>query len=98
MEQKDRRHIGPLEVLDHEQARVASGEEFVAQPEAPKAQIIDLLEALKRSVASVKKADNDAAAPPAEAPAAAEAPPPSESPGPKKAEPREKKSKKKAVV
>ena len=31
MEQKDRRHIGPLEVLDHEQARVASGEEFVAQ-------------------------------------------------------------------
>ncbi|MBL8611082.1 MAG: Ku protein [Myxococcales bacterium] len=75
-----------------------AGEEFVAQPEAPKAQIIDLLEALKRSVASVKKADNDAAAPPAEAPAAAEAPPPSESPGPKKAEPREKKSKKKAVV
>lgn len=76
-----------------------AGEEFTAQPEAPKAQIIDLLEALKRSVASVKKADNDAGAPPTEAAApAAEAPPPSESPGPKKAEPREKKTKKKAVV
>jgi len=88
-----------------------AGEEFTAQPEAPKAQIIDLLEALKRSVASVKKPENDGAGEPAaaEAPAATQtasaasaasaedAPPPSQNPGPKKAEPREKKSRKKAT-
>lgn len=65
--------------------RKVAGEEVVTAPEAPKAQIIDLLEALKRSVESaakpsVKKAE------PAEAPAEAAAPPPSK--GPKKAEPR----------
>jgi DNA end-binding protein Ku len=79
-----------------------AGEEFTAAPEAPKAQIIDLLEALKRSVASVKKPENDgAAAQPAAAPAAPaaeETAPISESPGPKKAEPREKKTKKKQAV
>ena len=46
-------------------------------PEAPKAQIIDLLEALKRSVAAAEAT-----------PANAESPPPSVSKGPKKAEPR----------
>ncbi len=55
----------------------AAGEELVTAPEAPKAQIIDLLEALKRSVAA------------AEVTAAnAETPPPSVAKGPKKAEPR----------
>jgi DNA end-binding protein Ku len=61
-----------------------AGEEVITAPEAPKAQIIDLLEALKRSVdaaakPSVKKAE------PAGAPAAEAAPP---AKGPKKAEPR----------
>jgi hypothetical protein len=47
-------------------------------PEAPKAQIIDLLEALKRSVAAAS-----------EGAANAEVEPPSVVKGPKKAEPRE---------
>ena len=54
-----------------------AGEELVTAPEAPKAQIIDLLEALKRSVAAAEAA-----------PANEEAPPPSVAKGPKKAEPR----------
>ncbi len=54
-----------------------AGEELVTAPEAPKAQIIDLLEALKRSVAAAEAA-----------PANSEAPPPSVAKGPKKAEPR----------
>ena len=54
-----------------------AGEELVTAPEAPKAQIIDLLEALKRSVAAAEAA-----------PANAETPPPSVAKGPKKAEPR----------
>jgi len=65
-----------------------AGEEVQAAPEAPKAQIIDLLEALKRSVAqtegakpSVKKAADSS-------PAVAKA-------GPKKAEPRAEKKKSK---
>ena len=58
--------------------RKVAGEEVITAPEAPKAQIIDLLEALKRSVDAAKAAPkNDAAEPP---PA---------SKGPKKAEPRE---------
>lgn len=63
-----------------------AGEDVQAAPEAPKAQIIDLLEALKRSVAQVDTkvttapvASNDDTAPP-----------PSAKGGPKKAEPREK--------
>jgi len=72
--------------------RKVAGEEVQAAPEAPKAQIIDLLEALKRSVAQVgegKPANVKAAepAPPAEAVAA---PVVSAKGGPKKAEPREK--------
>lgn len=63
-------------VKDAVEKKVA-GEEITTAPEAPKAQIIDLLEALKRSVAAT------------EATAAnAEAPPPSIKKGPKKAEPR----------
>jgi len=54
-----------------------AGEELVTAPEAPKAQIIDLLEALKRSVAAAEAA-----------PANVETPPPSVAKGPKKAEPR----------
>ena len=54
-----------------------AGEEISTAPEAPKAQIIDLLEALKRSVAAAESGA-----------ANAEAPPPSVSKGPKKAEPR----------
>ncbi len=54
-----------------------AGEEITTAPEAPKAQIIDLLEALKRSVAVT------------EATAAnVETPPPAIAKGPKKAEPR----------
>jgi DNA end-binding protein Ku len=62
-----------------------AGEDVLAAPEAPKAQIIDLLEALKRSVAQVDAqvtespvASNDDTAPP------------SAKGGPKKAAPREK--------
>ena len=54
-----------------------AGEELMTAPEAPKAQIIDLLEALKRSVAAAEAA-----------PANSEAAPPSVAKGPKKAEPR----------
>lgn len=56
-----------------------AGEEITTAPEAPKAQIIDLLEALKRSVA---QAENNVA------------PPPSVAKGPKKAEPRAETKKK----
>lgn len=72
-----------------------AGEEVQAAPEAPKAQIIDLLEALKRSVAqvdakpAVKKAAESAPALPAVAAAG------TAKGGPKKAEPREKTEKKK---
>lgn len=54
-----------------------AGEELVTAPEAPKAQIIDLLEALKRSVAAAEAG-----------PANSEAPSPPVAKGPKKAEPR----------
>jgi DNA end-binding protein Ku len=54
-----------------------AGEEVVAAPEQPKAQIIDLLEALKRSVAAAESAN-----------ANAEPPAPVATKGPKKAEPR----------
>ncbi len=54
-------------VMSVVQQKVA-GEEVVMAKEAPKAQIIDLLEALKRSVANAKSdAKNDEAAPEAEA-------------------------------
>ena len=56
----------------------ASGGDTTSSPEAPKAQIIDLLEALKRSVAQADTAKNDEVA--ASSPVAK---------GPKKAEPRE---------
>jgi DNA end-binding protein Ku len=62
-----------------------AGEEITTAPEAPKAQIIDLLEALKRSVAAAEGAAN------AEPPRAAEPPPVSK--GPRKAEPREETAK-----
>jgi len=68
-----------------------AGEEVVAAPEAPKAQIIDLLEALKRSVATGAEAEAGkpaAAAPEVAAPIAAKG-------GPKKAEAREEKGEKK---
>lgn len=54
-----------------------AGQEITTAPEAPKAQIIDLLEALKRSVAAAEAM-----------PANAEVAPPPISKGPKKAEPR----------
>ncbi len=68
-----------------------AGEEVQAAPEAPKAQIIDLLEALKRSIAQVGegKAANASAAP-AEI---AASPAVSAKGGPKKAEPREPREK-----
>ncbi|WP_146646655.1 Ku protein [Labilithrix luteola] len=62
-----------------------AGEEVLTAPEAPKAQIIDLLEALKRSVAAAPAAP--ASAPKAEAPASERAPA-VVAKGPKKAEPR----------
>jgi DNA end-binding protein Ku len=61
--------------------RKIAGEEVVTAPEAPKAQILDLLEALKRSVAQVDAAPA-ASAPEEQRPAAAPAK------GPRKAEPR----------
>lgn len=72
-------------VMEAVQKKVA-GEEIAIAPEAPKAQIIDLLEALKRSVAAVDTA-----------PANDETRPPVVAKGPKKAEPRpaEAKAKKK---
>jgi len=63
-----------------------AGEDVQAAPEAPKAQIIDLLEALKRSVAQV---DAKATAAPVASNDDA-APPPSAKGGPKKAAPRAK--------
>ncbi len=59
----------------------AAGQEVTVSPEAPKAQIIDLLEALKRSVSEAReqKAANDAKV---------DAAPESARPGPKKAEPK----------
>ena len=54
-----------------------AGEEISTTPEVPKAQIIDLLEALKRSVAQAEAG-----------PANSDAAPPSVAKGPKKAEPR----------
>jgi DNA end-binding protein Ku len=62
----------------------AAGQEVTVSPEAPKAQIIDLLEALKRSVSEAReqKAANDAPAP------RAEATPDIARPGPKKTEPK----------
>ncbi len=83
-----------------------AGEEVVTTPEAPKAQIIDLLEALKRSVAQAETARVGEAPAPAKAAneVAVEAPAaPASRPakGPKKAEPRkdeaEAKRKKKAT-
>jgi DNA end-binding protein Ku len=74
--------------------RKVSGEEILTAPEAPKAQIIDLLEALKRSVATAPAA---APAPAPEAPAEAEVTVRVEgAKGPKKAQPRA--SKKKAAT
>jgi DNA end-binding protein Ku len=74
-----------------------AGEEVVAAPEAPKAQIIDLLEALKRSVAQV--ADKPSAEPAAKTSTTAQPLPAAAKAGPKKAEPRkpaEEKKRKKA--
>lgn len=82
-----------------------AGEEVVATPEAPKAQIIDLLEALKRSVAQVASAPAAAPAPapvvetPSEPVApAAEAAPARPTKGPRKAEPRKDEAKKKKAT
>ena len=68
--------------------RKVAGEEVQAAPEAPKAQIIDLLEALKRSVAQV--GEGKAANMPAAAVEAAAPPVVTAKGGPKKAAPREK--------
>ena len=79
-------------VRDAVEKKIA-GEQVVTPPEAPKAQIIDLLEALKRSVAQVEERAPEKAEPKVEAPPAAR--------GPKKAEPRkdaeEPKKRKKAT-
>ena len=71
-----------------------AGEDVQAAPEAPKAQIIDLLEALKRSVAQANDAKPSIAKAAESAPAAAEVAPPSAKGGPKKAEPRGEKAEK----
>jgi DNA end-binding protein Ku len=75
-----------------------AGEEVQAAPEAPKAQIIDLLEALKRSVAQVDSAKSSPSVAPQVVKAADSSPAPSAKGGPKKAEPREKKEKKKSAT
>lgn len=63
---------------DSYQARVqkaveekVAGSEITVAPEAPRAQIIDLFEALKKSLADVKKADNDPEEAPLKPPAKA---------------------------
>jgi DNA end-binding protein Ku len=63
-----------------------AGEEVVTAPEAPKAQIIDLLEALKRSVAEAKPVAANVEAAPVEVAKERESAP---AKGPKKAGPRE---------
>jgi DNA end-binding protein Ku len=68
-----------------------AGEDVLAAPEAPKAQIIDLLEALKRSVAQADTGARPAAANVDEVPDVAPASVAAK--GPKKAEPREMKKK-----
>ncbi len=65
----------------------AAGEEVTTAPEAPKAQIIDLLEALKRSVAAAANNTKPAAIERSESPRTEVAAAP-EKRGPKKAEPR----------
>jgi len=65
-----------------------AGQEVVVAAEAPKAQIVDLLEALKRSVAGLKKNDSET---PVSASIRGDAEPaakPQASPGPKKAGPK----------
>jgi DNA end-binding protein Ku len=78
--------------------RKVAGEDVQTAPEAPKAQIIDLLEALKRSVAATDGAKPAAANEPAAASEPAAKSPDSQpsvaKAGPKKAEPRAKKEKK----
>ncbi|HVJ90662.1 MAG TPA: Ku protein [Labilithrix sp.] len=69
-------------VKEADEKKVA-GEEITTAPEAPKAQIIDLLEALKRSVSAVEAAPANEAVP-----ANVEVAPPVVMKGPKKAEPR----------
>ncbi len=93
IQQLDKAKFQPEAFRDHWADKVKeavdkkiAGEEVVTPPEAPKAQIIDLLEALKRSVAT-----SGGEAKPAEAkPAEEVVPPPVAAKGPKKAEPREK--------
>jgi DNA end-binding protein Ku len=73
-----------------------AGEEVLSAPEAPKAQIIDLLEALKRSVAAANEAaparvaSSEAPKTASEAAEAPKAPESSAAKGPKKAQPRDK--------
>ncbi len=92
IQQLDRDKFDPAQFRDTYGDRVRAavekkiaGEEVVTPPEAPKAQIIDLLEALKRSVAQVQ--------PPA--PSKEVEPQPAQAKGPKKAEPRGEEGKKK---
>lgn len=93
-------------VKDAVEKKIA-GEEVMSPPEAPKAQIIDLLEALKRSVAAAGDAPkNDATVKPEATVAKAEPAPtkadegssPSLAKGPKKAEPRKAEPKKKKTA
>ena len=95
IQQLDRPAFDPSEFHDTWNEKVmqaveqkVAGEEVQTVQEAPKAQIIDLLEALKRSVSSLPRATHAAtndARPPVKDEAAAPA-----KGGPKKAEPREK--------
>lgn len=88
IEQLDRERFEPERFRDTWADKVreavekkVAGEQVVAPPEAPKAQIIDLLEALKRSVSQVEETKEPAATPAAK--------------GPKKAEPRKGEERKK---
>jgi DNA end-binding protein Ku len=69
--------------------RKVAGEEFITPAEAPKAQIIDLLEALKRSVAAAGEAPPASANSQQQEEAPRDSVPPPKG-GPKKAEPRDK--------
>jgi DNA end-binding protein Ku len=73
-----------------------AGEEVVTAPEAPKAQIIDLLEALKRSVAAAESQAANTTKEPEAKPAEEEPSTPSIAKGPKKAAPREERAEPKA--
>jgi DNA end-binding protein Ku len=95
VEQLERESFDPARFRDEWADKVlaavekkVAGEEVIEAPEAPKAQIIDLLEALKRSVAAAESGAANVTEPKANEIGPASESTPSVAKGPKKAEPR----------